>query len=241
MESLPTMADIAKWQRRLGPLVWALVLVAFLVWMIIQEGTFEDTAWKLVWGLQNLFNGPLGFFLVIPLYFLSSTLFFPNTPLLIIGGFVFGPVAGVLCGWLGMVTAAVTAYGLGRWLGPDWRSDSRLNRLLGKYAERLRKHSFETVLFLRLCWIALDLDAYLAGALRIPFRPFLLGAVLGCLPGCITLGLAGASLNLDREGEVISVGFDWRMIIMAVVVFALGLAASRILRRRQESVQASTS
>ena len=219
-------------KKHLVPLVWLSCLGCFLIWILRQEGSFEDSVWNLLWSFQDLLQSPLGVLIILPFFMLSSVLVFPNTPLLVISGFVFGSLWGVLIGWVGMVIAASTAYAIGARLGPRWNSDRQSNRFLDRYAARLRSHSFETVLFLRLCWIALDLDAYLAGVLRIPYRPFLLGSILGCLPGCVSVVLVGASLSVDRVGEKVVLGFDPRMLVFAVVIFVIGAGVSRLLRRR---------
>lgn len=219
-------------RKHLLPLLWLSCLGGFMIWILGQEGSFEDSVWNLLWGFQDLLQGPLGVLIILPFFVLSSVLVFPNTPLLIISGFVFGSLWGVAIGWAGMVIAASTAYAIGARLGPRWNSDRRSHRLLDRYAARLRSHSFETVLFLRLCWIALDLDAYLAGVLRIPYRPFFLGSILGCLPGCVSVALVGSSLSVDRVGEKVVVGFDPRVLAFAVVIFVIGVGGSRLLRRR---------
>ena len=219
-------------RKQLLPLLWLACLGGFMVWIAGQEGSFEDSIWDLLWGFHDLLQGPLGVLIILPFFVLSSVLVFPNTPLLIISGFVFGSPWGVVVGWAGMVIAASTAYVIGARIGPRWDGDRRSHRLLDRYAARLRSHSFETVLFLRLCWIALDLDAYLAGVLRIPYRPFLLGSILGCLPGCVSVALVGASLSVDRVGEKVVLGFDPRMVVFAVVIFVVGVGGARLLRRR---------
>jgi uncharacterized membrane protein YdjX (TVP38/TMEM64 family) len=109
--------------------------------------------------------------------------------------------------------------------------------IVSRYAERLRANAFTTVLVMRLIYLPYDLVSYLAGFLRVPYRPYLLGSLLGSLPGTLTFVLAGASLNID---DIFAGRFDisainpWTLVLSAVL-FAAGLVISRLLRRKEQA------
>ena len=94
----------------------------------------------------------------------------------------------------------------------------------------MRRHSFETVLVMRLLFLPFDAVNYLAGVLRLRWPPFLLATALGSLPGTVSFVLLGASLERVDEGIG---GIDPAALIAGVAIFVVSLVLARLLRRRE--------
>ena len=92
-----------------------------------------------------------------------------------------------------------------------------------------------TVLVMRLIYLPYDLVNYLAGFLRVPYRPFILASIFGSLPGTLTFVLAGASLDIDDifAGNFSIAAINPWTLVLSLVLFVGGLAVSRLLRRKE--------
>ena len=90
---------------------------------------------------------------------------------------------------------------------------------------------------MRLVYLPYDLVNYVAGFLRVRYRPFILATILGSLPGTVTFVLAGASLDIDDifAGQVDVSTVNPLTLALSVALFASGLVVARLLRRREES------
>jgi uncharacterized membrane protein YdjX (TVP38/TMEM64 family) len=76
---------------------------------------------------------------------------------------------------------------------------------------------------------------YLAGFLRVPYRPYILASVLGSIPGTLTFVLAGASLNIDDifAGRFAVSALNPWTLALSGALFVGGIAVSRLLRRKE--------
>ena len=101
---------------------------------------------------------------------------------------------------------------------------------VGKYSQRMRERSFETVFIMRLVFLPYDLVNYLSGILRINFFAFLTATALGSIPGTISFTLFGAASGLDSG----SPKFDWRILAASVLIFLVSIGISKLIRKREE-------
>jgi uncharacterized membrane protein YdjX (TVP38/TMEM64 family) len=134
----------------------------------------------------------------------------------VVGGLVIFPVlvliaatAAALGPWLGFVTAmvgvllsALLLFAIGRFLGQE-----RLQRLLGHRAARIQERvvgkGILAVVVIRMIPIApFSLVNVAAGASTLPLRDFMVGTLLGMMPGILAMAVLGAQIaDLARNAS----------------------------------------
>jgi uncharacterized membrane protein YdjX (TVP38/TMEM64 family) len=222
------------WQKLVAAAIWLALAGSFLAYNLLSGSSPTETLKAIV----DLLRTPLGPLLYILIYTLRPLAFFSAIVVTLLGGAIWGPLWGTLFVVIGSNMSATLAYGFGRAFGhgvlPEGEAGASAG-LVSRYAGRLRANAFSTVLVMRLIYLPYDLVNYLAGFLRVPYRPYLLASILGSLPGTITFVLAGASLDIDdifAGNFSISALNPWTLILSAVL-FIAGLVISRLLRRRE--------
>nr|WP_246571256.1 VTT domain-containing protein [Bradyrhizobium liaoningense] len=153
----------------------------------------------------------------------------------VLGGLVIFPVlvliaatAAALGPWLGFVTAmagvllsALMLFAIGRFLGRE-----RLQRLLGRRAARIQERvvgkGILAVVVIRMIPIApFSLVNVAAGASTLPLRDFMVGTLLGMMPGILAMAVLGAQIaDLARNAS-------WSNIALLALAFLswLGICA----------------
>lgn len=176
---------------RLAVLVIALVVLAG-IWRWTSLGTQVGYSELQIW-LEQIKNQPLTPLVLLGIYLLASLLVFPITVVVGVTIVIFGPLLGFVYALLGSLAGAVITFGVGHYLGRDLMMrfhSQRLSRLGSWLAER----GILTVMAMRMLPVApFTVLNIVAGASGIRFRDFVLGSVLGMLPG-----LAAVSLFVDR-------------------------------------------
>lgn len=178
-----------------------------------------------------------GIFAFVGVYLARPLVLFPASVLTVMGGLVFGPWVGVLVVIVAANCSALLAYGVGRLLGRtpgaagSDSADETASSFAGRWANRLRENSFETVFVMRLIFLPYDLVNYLCGALRIRWTAFLLATALGSLPGTISFVLLGASLERIDNGID---GINPIAVVFSIGLFVVSIAISRVVKRRQQ-------
>jgi uncharacterized membrane protein YdjX (TVP38/TMEM64 family) len=202
---------------------WLAALAAF--WVYVQQSGKSVSAILTLW-LESLSQSPYSVLLLLAVYVVRPLLFLPITLLTVFAGFLYGAVWGTLYATLATLLSCAVGYVVGWFLGGDGA------RLQGKWLERLRSRSFETILVSRLTFLPGDVVNYAAGFLKISFVSFLLATAIGGMPGLLVGVLAGASLETFS-----ATGFKlnpW-YIAASLVMLVLSLLGSRLLRRNQPS------
>lgn len=180
-----------------------------------------------------LTGSALGGLAYIVIYLLRPLIFFPATILTLLGGFLFGPVWGVIYTIIGSNGSALAAYFVARFFGQDVLSEQEGSQsFVNRYAQRLRDNSFETVLLMRLIFLPYDLVHYVAGFLRIDWRAFILATAIGSIPGTISFVLLGSSFGTLDELVAGQVSVNPWALGLSIVLIVGSLIVSRILRRR---------
>ena len=168
--------------------------------------------------------------LVVPLFVLAGVLAFPLNMLILATAAVFGPWLGMLYGGAGAICSAMVMFLVGSRLGRQ-----ALERRLGGRAKRaldgVRKQGVLAVVALRLLPVAPFTFVNLAaGAGGIRFVDFVLGSVLGLMPGLALLSVMG-----DRIISILSnptIG-DIALVVLCVLgLIGLAAAAQALLSRR---------
>ena len=217
--------------RVIGLLAWGLAVAAYVLTVVRTGSTPLDV---LVVVLTFLSDHPLGVLAFLVVYALRPLLLFPATLLTVGAGLLYGPLAGVALVVLGANASAVVAFGLGRAYGADLAGAALAHPRLRGVSQRLRANAFEAVLTLRFVFTPYDAVNYLAGALRLPLRPFVVATAIGSLPGTLVFVFFGAGL-----GDVAALDAgrlptpDLPLLAASAALFVTSLALARVWRARE--------
>jgi uncharacterized membrane protein YdjX (TVP38/TMEM64 family) len=215
-------------QKLVGLLFWLALLAGYQWYASANHLTPFQVVQRLLTFLKDGFWGP---FIYILLYAIRPLILFPSTVLTLAGGFVYGPVLGVLYTVIASNISSTIAYFVGRFFGKGLLKDDGSDGLIQRYARRMRANSFETVMIMRFIFLPYDAVSYLAGFLRIRYLPFIFATALGSIPGTMAFVGFGASVesfngSVPRLNPVI-LGFS-------AAVFIISIALSRIFKKREE-------
>jgi uncharacterized membrane protein YdjX (TVP38/TMEM64 family) len=221
------------WQKLVAAAIWLTLVGGFLAYSAISGRSPTEALYDLV----ELLRTPIGPLVYILIYTLRPLAFFSAIVVTMLGGAIWGPLWGALFVVIGSNMSASLAYGFGRVFGQGALPEDAANTqgVVAQYADRMRRSAFTTILIMRLIYLPYDLVNYLAGFLRIAYRPFILATILGSLPGTATFVLAGAAINIDdifAGNFSVSVFNPWTLLASAVL-FVGGIVVSRVLRKRE--------
>lgn len=217
-------------QKLIALLFWVLIFGSYLWYVQSNDLTVEES---MVQVAVLLTTSAFGALLYILIYALRALILFPATVLTVLGGFLFGPFWGVIFTIIGANLSAMVAYIVGRFFGKGLLSSKEGSGLAQKYAERIRKNSFESVLIMRLIFLPYDLVNYLSGFLRIDWKAFLLATIIGSLPGTISFVLLGSSFGTLEELLNGEISLNPTALIASVVLILVSIALSQFLKRRE--------
>lgn len=169
--------------------------------------------------------------LFVALYALATAIALPGSILTIAGGAIFGFQLGSLLNWAGASLGAMLAYLLARQLGLD-----AVRRLLGSRAARVTDlagaHGFTTVLRLRLVPVVpFNVLNFAAGFAGVGFRDYMLGTLIGLIPGTAVYTyfadalLAGAA-GARREALI-------RLLVAGVLLATLSFLPGVVAKMRR--------
>lgn len=220
------------WQKLVALLIWVSLLGTYFWYSTTYNVGPIQLLLRLIELMRSSFYGPL---IYIAIYAIRPFTFFSAGLLTIAGGYLFGPIWGVLYSTAAGICSSSVAYMIGRYFGGSLLDSENSTGLIAHYANRLRQNSFETVLIMRLLLLPYDFVNYLCGLLRIRYRAYLVASILGSIPGSIAFVLFGASVkDIDKlllEGELPSL--DLRVLAASVVIFAVSIALSRYFKRKE--------
>jgi uncharacterized membrane protein YdjX (TVP38/TMEM64 family) len=240
-QSRPVVGQLSFLQKHGQKLVAAafwLLLVGGYGWYYRANGLTTETA---LLQIVNLLDSPFGPLLYILIYALRPLIFFSAAVLTIASGAIFGAgsivnlALAVLYTVIGSNLSATVAYYVGRFFGQGLltEGDGENSGLLQRYADRMRKNSFETILIMRFIFLPYDLVNYLAGILRIDWKAFILASLLGSIPGTIAFVSFGASIDIKELAMGKTPQFNPWVLVFGVVIFIASLAISRYFKKRE--------
>lgn len=216
-----------------GIVLWAALIGGYLYYLQANQLTAKQALTE----LGHLLASPWGPLLYIVIYTCTPLFFTSAAVLAVIGGAAFGAgslsnlALAILYTILGSLGAAQTAYGMGRFLGADLLPTDE--GWISRYTERMRQHSFVTVLIMHLLFLPYELVNFLAGALRINWQAFLFATFLGSLPGFFTFVPFGAALDLKKLMLGEEPEFSPSMLIFGLVILLFSLLVAHYLKRRE--------
>ncbi|MBA2252305.1 MAG: VTT domain-containing protein [Nitrospirales bacterium] len=148
--------------------------------------------------LQTFNDSSFGPFLAIGAFVLGGVVVAPVTVLIAVSVLTFGPLFGFLYSFTGMTLSALLTFGIGHLLGHEAvrrLAGSRLNKI----SQRLAQRGVLAIIAVRIIPVApFSLINLVAGASHIRFRHFLIGTLIGELPGLLAI-----SIFVDQIGEAI--------------------------------------
>lgn len=153
-------------------------------------------------GLQRVGHwAPLLYTLV---YIVATLLILPSTALNLTGGALFGAGWGTLWTSAAAVVAAIVAFAFTRTIGRNWIADRLKGRWQAMDAEIRQGGMFYMFAIRLLPIIPYGLVNFAAGLTSIRFRDYLLGTVLGTVPGVLPFVMIGSSgLTALQTGDVL--------------------------------------
>lgn len=170
--------------------LWLALLGGFYGLLRLNDLTLADGVLAVSgWLAGHRLGAP--FFIL--LYVVGPLLFFPATLLSLLGGFLFGPW-GIPFVIVGSNASALVAYRIGRYYGRGVIREEGTG-LIQRYAQRLRRDRFQTVLIMHLIFLPYELVNYSCGLLGIGWKPFLAGTALGSVVATISIVMLGASFG----------------------------------------------
>lgn len=165
-------------------------------------------------------NYPAAPLLVVGAYLVGSLVMIPVTLMVVVTGLAFGPFLGFFYALAGTLVSSVALYAVGSMLGRHTvrrLAGSRLNRL----SRRLGQRGITTMIVVRVLPLApFTVVNIVAGASHIRFRDYLLGTVVGMVPG-----MAAIVFFVDRVGATVQKPSLQTSLILAAVVAVIGLGA----------------
>jgi len=201
-----------------GPLVKALVLLAFIIGAVVVVRFTPVKSYLTREALGQVLESagywaPLLFILV---YIAGICLFVPGTLLTTLGAAIFGAYWGFLYVWVGAMIGASAAFWIGRTLGREFAA-SLIGDKLKKYDEAIERNGFATVLYLRLIYFPFTPMNFGMGLTRVRFRDYVFGTGLGIIVGTfIFTFFVGTVRDVWASG-------NWGGLLSFKVIFSVAL------------------
>ena len=195
-----------------------MMLALAAVWRWTDVGAWLEPQ-ALAGSLKSALNGPWGPGLLAAVFVVGSLIAVPVTLLILVTALAYGPVLGTLYALGGSVLAAVVTYGIGHYLGR-----STVERLSGgrarRWSERLARSGILTIVAVRIIPVApFTVINLFAGASRISFRDYLIGTLIGMVPGVAAMAVfAEGILALLSDADLIHF-----LVVALALVFIVGL------------------
>jgi phosphatidylserine/phosphatidylglycerophosphate/cardiolipin synthase-like enzyme/uncharacterized membrane protein YdjX (TVP38/TMEM64 family) len=219
---------------------WALAIAVIVslvtVWYATPLAAYLDAERIAALGRQ-VRDSPAAPLWVMGAYLLGSLVLFPITLLLTATALLFPPGQSIAYCLSGTLAAAALGHGVGRllrrsWrpgLGPRWLRRPRVQRLRRQLAER----GILAIVAARLLPVgSFSLINMLAGAIPVRFRDFMIGNLLGILPGVLGLTVFAQGL-----GRVVRNPGPRNLAALALLAVAIIAGLGWIRRRVERATQ----
>ena len=195
-------------------LVVILAMAALWRWSPLAEMIDAQTLSQEIRGIQDHVLAPLAAVIIV---LVGSLVSIPVTLLIVAAMLVFGGLLGGVYGLTGAIMSAVVAYIAGRFLGRNTirrLAGPRLNHI----SKQLAKQGILTIVIVRMIPVAPFVIVNLvAGVTHIRLRDFVIGSILGMLPGVIALGLLTEGvLRMAEEPSV----YHFSMVLAVLAILA---------------------
>lgn len=163
-------------------------------------------------------QGMWAWLIFICIYSLTTVLLFPGSVLTLVGGFLFGPIWGVVFNMAGAMIGATLSFLLARYLAADWIS-RKLGRKLSIVMNGIENNGWQFVAVVRLLPILpFNFLNYALGLTKISLPQYSVASFIFMLPGCVAytyLGHLGEAV-LSQKQDVVNKGL-WCIGLFAVL------------------------
>lgn len=203
------------------------VALVATTWIVLARAEGGPSAELARW-LAVVVRPGVGVPVLLVAYAVRPVLLIPVTVLTAFSGWWLGPWLGFVVAWAAVTGSAAVPYALARAL----RGRATPAASPRGWRGALGRDPFRTVLVARLMMLPGDLVSAAAGAVRVPWGPFLGATALGGVPGLTVGVLAGASLDDPDVFTWSAVRVDPATVVAAVAAFALAWGLAWALRRR---------
>lgn len=213
-----------SWKIKLA--VTALIaLVLTGVWLATPLRDYLDAARIAAWA-EAVRQRPFAWFYLLLAYLVAGLVFIPVTVQIVATTALFAPVQAFFYCLGGCFASALLTYWLGWWLGRNAIQGLSGGRLKA-VSEQAARDGMAAVALLRLIPVApFTLINLVAGASHIRLRDYLLGTLLGMLPGIAIL-----TLLTDRVKAALTEPGPWNAALLVVLLAATGLLGYRLKKR----------
>ena len=174
--------------------IWIGVIILFLLFAAASAWKWTPLADlidvnRLAGWAGSLRQSPARHFYLLGAYVIGSILLVPITAMILVTAIIFGPVMGSLYSIVGSLVGAAVTYAIGRFLGQDF-----VRKIAGakwrRLEQKIRQTGIVAVTTLRLLPIApFTVVNIISGAFKVPLRDYILGSLLGLLPGILITNL----------------------------------------------------
>lgn len=163
------------------------------------------------------------------LHALRPFTFLPVTPFTIAGGYIYGQAMGLLFAMVGTTLAATVTFAMSRYLFRDYIKKSLSTHYAG-FDSRFYNGGIITVVAMRVVPVLpFDAVGYVAGVSSIRFRDYIIGTLIGELPGAFVLTMLGSNMkNINSPWFLVS-------LVLAVVMFLLLEVYNRIIKKQRNN------
>lgn len=208
----------AKQRRRIwigvGILVLLFAVAAAWKWTPLAE--FVSINRLARWGVA-LRESPARHFYLLAVYVLGSILMIPITLLILVTAIIFGPLWGTVYASIGCMVGALVTYAIGYSLGQDF-----VRKIAGAKWKRLEEKIAQTgiiaVATLRLLPVApFAIVNIVSGAFKVPPRDYVIGSILGLVPGIIVTNLFAHQF----ESAIRNPGIGTFLVLGALIVISV--------------------
>lgn len=178
--------------------------------------------------------GPAAPVMFVLLYVAASVLVVPGAVLTVAAGVLFGTAFGTVLAVVGASLGAAAAFEIGRWLGRE-QVERVAGERISRFDDWLERRGFTAVLYVRLIpVIPFNVLNYAAGVTGLRRRDYLLGTVVGIVPGTLAYAALGGNFDDPTSPAFIAA-------VVLIVALALGgPVVNRVLRRRGRGAPPST-
>lgn len=220
--------------------LWLLILIVVVMavlgglwqWLAMGETLTPETLQGVLADTMYLRDTVWAPLVLLAIYAVASVIVFPLTILVGATGLIFGPWLGLAYGLAGTMLASATTYWLGRQLGRDTLErygGQRINKLAKALADR----GIRTMIVFNLLPLApFTFTNMIAGACHLRFRDYMIGSVIGILPGLAAVTVAGSQLGSLLKANSLS---NVLIAVGALAVAAVVLLGLRYMAQRRQS------
>lgn len=197
--------------KKYAPLLKFILLFAILgtvIWVVKTTGLTSKFS---IQDIRQLItnSGIYGELIFVGVYILVTVLFLPATPVSIAAGLLFGPFKAMALVIIGATIGATIAFLFARYFGRDFIQGFIKSKFkkLKEYDGKINENGLLIVILLRLMPLFPFNGLNLAlGLTKVKLRDYIMGTVVGIIPGVFVLTFLGGSLdNLKSPKFIIAI------------------------------------